>query len=601
MLLSRFKESKYSTLILASIFAFTLFLQCCFFHYQAFHSILISSLWNDPISFFTFYAPKISISLFIASFVFLFKRKSWTIYVSLLVSIWCIAELVYYRVYESFLDPYSILIVDNMNGFWDSVIPLIYSSDYVFVLISIIYLVIYLIFKNPQKDIKAFTILILSAILMQILTGELLYKKHLPYLRQESFLKSDDFKPVDKAYYPFSNDFIRVISGGELWTLQYHDWYIRNTSSIHHFILNVIDIVEISCFENSDSTTDIVISDDVESLINNTKNIEHINKGTQNRLIIILVESLENWVISESITPNLYHSLKCNSNLLYASKITKQTLKGNSADGQLIVMTGLLPVQEGVVCYKYFQNTFPSLSKLYDSSTAIIPGSLGAWNQRAMSKAYGIDSSFVVLENDRIVIDNTINQYSQSKFLLSLTISTHLPCTAFTDSATIKCNYNPKAVSDYINSMNFLDTHLGKLFNNLHSDSILQNSTIVITGDHTIFPSEMRKEFSDYCKTNNLDYKVEENYCPLIIYSPNIKEKTIVDEEAYQMDIYPTILHVIGAKDYYWKGFGVNLLDSVARQNRPISPENAFELSDKLIRANYFKEIEDSLYSQNQK
>jgi len=56
-------------------------------------------------------------------------------------------------------------------------------------------------------------------------------------------------------------------------------------------------------------------------------------------------------------------------------------------------------------------------------------------------------------------------------------------------------------------------------------------------------------------------------------------------------------LHVIGAEDYYWKGFGVNLLDSVARQNRPISPEEAFELSDKLIRANYFKEIEDSLYS----
>lgn len=144
----------------------------------------------------------------------------------------------------------------------------------------------------------------------------------------------------------------------------------------------MIDIVEISCFGNSDSTTDVVIPDDVENLINNTKDIEHINKGTQNRLIIILVESLENWVISESITPHLFHFLKGNSNLLYASKITKQTLKGNSADGQMIVITGLLPVQEGVTCYKYFQNTFPSLSKIYNSSTAIIPGSLGAWNQK---------------------------------------------------------------------------------------------------------------------------------------------------------------------------------------------------------------------------
>ena len=57
----------------------------------------------------------------------------------------------------------------------------------------------------------------------------------------------------------------------------------------------------------------------------------------------------------------------------------------------------------------------------------------------------------------------------------------------------------------------------------------------------------------------------------------------------YQMDAYPTILHLIGCEDYYWKGFGVNLLDSVARNNRPISEQEAFILSDKLIRANWFE------------
>lgn len=593
MFLSRLRESKYSTVILASVFAFTLFLQCCFFHWQAFHSILISSLWKDPIAFLTFYAPKISISLFIASFVFLFKRKSWTIYVSFIVSIWCVAELVYYRVYESFLDPYSILIADNMNGFWDSIIPLIYASDYFFIIISITYVVMYLIFKSYQKNVKAFTVILLLGIMTQILTGELLYKKHLPYIRQEPFFKSSDFKPVQKSYFPFSDDFIKVLSCGEMWTLEYHKWYIINMSSIHHFILNLIDIIEIICFGDKESTTNDIMYSEVEPFINN----QLINRKVTNRLIIILVESLENWVIAKSITPNMYNLLKNNSNLLYASKITKQTLKGNSADGQMIVVTGLLPAQDGATCYKYFQNTFPSLSKMYSKSSAIIPGNLGQWNQKAMSKAYGIESSFVAKENDRIIIDNTISKYPQSDFLLSLTISTHMPCTAFCDSATIKCNYKPKAVSDYMNSMNFLDMQLGRLLDEVQNDSILQNSTIVITGDHTIFPSEIRKEFSDYCKENNLDYKVEENYCPLIIYSPNIEEKTVVEEVVYQMDIYPTILHVIGAEDYYWKGFGVNLLDSVARKNRPISPEEAFELSDKLIRANYFKQIEDSLYN----
>lgn len=39
----------------------------------------------------------------------------------------------------------------------------------------------------------------------------------------------------------------------------------------------------------------------------------------------------------------------------------------------------------------------------------------------------------------------------------------------------------------------------------------------------------------------------------------------------------------------HWNGFGVNLLDPTARQYRPITESDAYELSDKLIRSNYLK------------
>ena len=71
------RESKYANWYLASIFAITIFLQCCLFHYLAFHSILISSLWRNPLTFWSFYLPKMSIAVFVASFVFIFKRKNW--------------------------------------------------------------------------------------------------------------------------------------------------------------------------------------------------------------------------------------------------------------------------------------------------------------------------------------------------------------------------------------------------------------------------------------------------------------------------------------------------------------------------------------------
>ena len=71
----------------------------------------------------------------------------------------------------------------------------------------------------------------------------------------------------------------------------------------------------------------------------------------------------------------------------------------------------------------------------------------------------------------------------------------------------------------------------------------------------------------------------------------------------YAMEpIYPTLLHLTNNDHYYWKGFGVNLLDSVNRNNRPITEEEAYMLSDKLIRANFFKkysinEEKNSLYN----
>ena len=580
MLLSRLKESKNATLILASIFAFTLFLQCCFFHYQAFHSILISSLWNDPVAFFTFYTPKISISLFIASFIFLFKRKSWTIYVSFIVSIWCIAELIYYRANGIFLDAYSFTMVGNMDGFWDSIFVFVYIRDFIIFIPTLITSIVCYLLKTKIKNPSLYVSTILICCIFHIVSANGLY---LISIRNKF--------PHEKIYYnPFNKDSILAF-----WGFTNND-YIKQTSLIHGLVNETKNLILLP-FENNNYVMSYLDIQDANKFINQKSIYNH-----HNNLIIILVESFENWAITEYTMPNVYNFIKQNDNILYHRKIKKQTKAATSADGQMIINTGLLPIKSGATCYKHPYNIYPALSKLYNSSVGLIPGNLGTWNQKRMSDAYGFNENILnPNSDDSIMVSQLNNVKHQYDYILAITMASHSPFKFCAHRSRLElANEIPSNISYYLKSINFTDMHLGSFLNSIQSDSILQNSTIVITGDHTIFPSEIRKEFSEYCKANNLDYKVEENYCPLIIYSPNIKEKTIVDEEAYQMDIYPTILHVIGAEDYYWKGFGVNLLDSVARQNRPISPEDAFELSDKLIRANYFKEIEDCLYSQNQ-
>jgi phosphoglycerol transferase MdoB-like AlkP superfamily enzyme len=77
---------------------------------------------------------------------------------------------------------------------------------------------------------------------------------------------------------------------------------------------------------------------------------------------------------------------------------------------------------------------------------------------------------------------------------------------------------------------------------------------------------------------------------PLIIYSPKITKNTRYTKDAYQMDIYPTYQALLGVENYRWKGFGINLLSDTTEieLKRPITEDEAFILSDKLIRNNYF-------------
>ena len=94
-------------------------------------------------------------------------------------------------------------------------------------------------------------------------------------------------------------------------------------------------------------------------------------------------------------------------------------------------------------------------------------------------------------------------------------------------------------------------------------------------------------EFNNFINNEKLDYNLDSHNCPLIIYSPKIFNRVDINKQVYQMDIYTTILDLLGANSYYWKGFGLNLLASDTL--RLISVTDADLLSDKMIKTNYFE------------
>lgn len=84
-------------------------------------------------------------------------------------------------------------------------------------------------------------------------------------------------------------------------------------------------------------------------------------------LVLIIVESLESWVIGaeiqgQEITPCL--NLEAgDSTSWYAPKVFSQAGEGRSIDGQLLMTTGIYPTVNPVFSYGYPDSSYPSLAK----------------------------------------------------------------------------------------------------------------------------------------------------------------------------------------------------------------------------------------------
>lgn len=550
------------------LFAMVIFVQNCMCHYYCHHSILMSSIWKTPLYFWAFYIPKICIALLFGSIVFFIKRKWWIVVISLLLDIWFLTNIIYARIYEQPVDAYVILMAGNLRGFMSSIFAIIEWKDGIFLLLTAILAGVIFILDINQRNVKfGLYTLVASAVLW---TASITIN----WIRYEIQTKHDSFSyvaPIHCYLHPFDRA-TRLMTAG---TAPHYDY-----SYLHMLLFDMYDLATFS-FRNEDVQE---FSEQDLATINTLFGTEK-ERVDNDYLILVVFESLEDWVVRPEFTPNIYRLIK-NNHSLRAHKISKQTIGGGSADGQMILNTGLLPISNDAVCYRYPFNVFPHYPK-YRSIT-LLPHPIDVWNQTCMSPAYGYDTTIVSTEE--IHFQNAASYIKKGYDMMQIiTLTSHEPF-----GGTSDLNFPadmPELMAAYIKSVNCTDRYIGEMIDSLEYYSLLDRVTIVISGDHTIFHKERRERFAQYCQETNLDYGVENSYCPLVVYSPNISVNSEIWDVSYQMDVFPTVISVLGYQDYYWKGFGVNLLDSVARHNRPISEQEAYRLSDLMIRSNYFATI----------
>lgn len=547
-----------------------LFIACVWFHYSYTQSILISSLWKNPLSFWGFYLPKLFISMLFASTVFFMKQKWSVLLYTCILFLWFYANTIYIRSYGAPLDAFAMTMAGNMNGFWDAVAIYLEWKDLVYVLLLTMVVTTVCIMPTIKK--RQWKTGLISMAICYILCGLIVFLPNYIYastcgVDNENY--KHEFPSLKVVASPFSK-YARSVGMGT--SLEYD-------FSILHFIgFDAVDYVSIL----QDKQHAYVITEqdayDLQPCIGNDTCVW--NGGKQ---IIILVESLEAWAVRPEVMPNVCNLL--NQPSFFATRVKNQARAGGSADGQMIVNTGLLPIKEDAVCFRFPLNAFPTFPK--GKSATLIPHPIEVWNQLYMSPAYGYDTTVICSAEDSLLFAKAVELLDEGYDMMQIVIMTsHAPFSAGKSVDISVPEAMPTMMHDYLGCLKLTDYGIGILLNRIQQDSTLNDITIVITGDHTVFPIDKRKQYATICANNKIDYAVEEAFVPLIISSPLIDEIIVHKDTCYQMDIFPTVMSSMGYDSNYWKGLGVSLLH--IHEERVMDETEAFNMSDKLIRANYF-------------
>ncbi len=550
------------------------------------------------VTYCAFWFPKIAAAMLVALPVF-FCRRTWiSVLWMLVLDFWAIANLIYFRANSLLLSLDAIRMAGNLDGYGSSILAYTNIDVWVFPLMTCFYLLVALLCMKTISSWKVGLTATAAGIMLSLAGGVC------------SFLSFSEYDESMQFSHEWLNPFITPTDiASANWQTERQQFNYLNNHSITAYAVNmVVEDIRLSK-QRSHPKPETQIQ---EQFMNNLPDILHVEalKPDKN-IIVILVESMESWTLQMHdkngicVTEGINEFLKSHPHF-YVPRITSEVKQGMSGDGLMTANTGLLPISSGAACLLYSHNTYPNYSQFYKSSKIVTPVSK-TWNKSDAARNYGIHT---IIEPDdqrteynqtthrKYWIDDSIfnESYGATTALLDtaqqpfsicvLTISTHLPFDLYNHSFAL--NYDdsiPMNVREYLNCMHYTDHYLTDYLYKLEQSGVFDNTVIVITGDHVVFRNAALEELQTWAKGKPLSVAEETNYCPFIVFSPDIKESILRQDTCYQMDIFPTILALTGLEEYPWHGFGINLLGDEKRQ---FTEDEAYELSDLIIRSNAF-------------
>lgn len=545
--------------------------------------VLNSQLEFSGFNYFTAQCRRFADAMaFAIPIFFLYKRRFLFPYI-ILVNAYLLSNIWYYRNYGTLMPVTSYTMVDNLEGLGPSVWNSIQWIDLWIVFPSIAFLTYYNKFMKlfPAGDCRTDLKLLAGSVLLIFMIEAPSYILH---------------KPTEYAhpYGLYRNEIIRAY---------------RQFGFINYWIYEVKYLRGCTAEEKMYATKFM-------ETLKPKKPVTPLVEKHKKNLILILVESLQSWPINllvdgKEITPYL-NSLTKEDDVLYFSKVLPQVKGGRSADAQLLLNTGLLPIETGAAASLYGTHEYPSLPKALAvhgyTSMSFLCDDKAYWNQEATTKSYGFEKLYDRMAKGAPMVraDENLFKYSipilekeQQPFYAQLvTMSGHDAIKTDFQSQFDNLELEDILVKYNLIITEYVDRCIGEFIKALKKDGLYEKSIIVITGDHDAI-SYNRYKGREKCE-------LSDRYVPLFML--NAPLKTECDKVIGQSDIYPSLLDVMGVEDYYFRGLGESVFRNQSNCAVYHTGETAghclddygirkkkemWKLSDILIRMNYFKSCMD--------
>ena len=324
-----------------------------------------------------------------------------------------------------------------------------------------------------------------------------------------------------------------------------------------------------------------------ENINRKTLQTEYSNSLKDYNVIILQLESLNEYVIGKKIngkeiTPNLNKFFYEN---IYCTNMYNQGL-GTTADSEFEMENSMYPLENGYVFQKYYGNKWNDIySTLKEDgyyTSFMHPNVSTFWNRDAVyNSGYNIDeyndiNTFEDIENagefysDEGFFEKAVdimNTYEEKFCTALVSVTTHIPfelggVSNLEDKLTIKYEdveeYEEWVFKNYILSCNFVDYAFGKFIEKLEETKLIDNSILIVYGDHgsgIIVENDLNKLYQD----NNLEYTefektLKDIHIPFGMKIPTVENSKTIDRAVSKIDIKPTILDLLGIKQNFSLG-----------------------------------------------